>query len=180
MRQSEEPGMHLLPFGETSIPVDATGDLIRHRDVATAVDEEAAVRKALAHPIGSARLRDLAKPGETVALIVNDITRLARTDLMLPPVVDELNAAGIPDDRILVVFALGIHRPQTPQEQRRILGADLYRRLQAVDHDAFDERKLIALGQTSFGNTVEINRRVWERDGVILTGDINYHLIAGY
>ena len=172
--------MHLLPFGETSIPVVVSGDLIRHRDVAAAEDEIAAVRAALARPIGTSRLRDLIKPGETVALIVNDITRLARSELMLPPLIDELNGAGIPDSQITVVFALGIHRGQTPDERRRIIGDDLYQRLRSLDHNAFDEQNLITLGKTSFGNTVEINRRVWECDRIILTGEIIYHLIAGY
>jgi nickel-dependent lactate racemase len=172
--------MHVLPFGETSISVDVSGDLIRHREVATDTDEAAAVRAALADPIGSQRLRDIVKPGETVVLIVNDITRLARSELMLPPLVDELNAAGIPDEQITVVFALGIHRPQTPEERRRILGEELYHRLPSVDHNAFDEPNLVTLSTTSFGNKVEVNRGVMEADRIVLTGEIIYHLIAGY
>jgi len=172
--------MHLLPFGETSIPIDAPGELIRHREVAPVPDEAAAVRQALQHPIGTPRLSEIVKPGERTVIIVNDITRLARSELMLPPLVDELNAAGIPDGDILIVFALGIHRPQTPDERRRILGDDLYRRLRAVDHNAHDEHHLVTIGRTSFGNVVKINREVWEADRIILTGEIIYHLIAGY
>jgi nickel-dependent lactate racemase len=49
-----------------------------------------------------------------------------------------------------------------------------------VDHDAFEESNLTSIGETSFGNRVEINRAVWECDRIILTGEIIYHLIAGY
>lgn len=172
--------MYSLPFGESAIPVDVAGELIRHREIAPYADELGAVREALRNPIGTPPLRDIVKPGEQVALIVNDITRLTRTDLLLPPVVDELNAAGVADENIQVIFALGIHRPQTEDERRRILGDDLHFRLRSVDHDAFDDASLVTIGETSFGNTVEINRRVLDADRVILTGEIIYHLIAGY
>lgn len=172
--------MHSLPFGESALAVHIDGELICHRKTAPVADEIAAVREALRNPIGTPPLRDIVRPGESVALIVNDITRLTRSELMLPPLVDELNAAGIPDERITIVFALGIHRPQTPEERRRIVGDDLYRRLRSIDHDAFDEANLVHIGDTSFGNRVEINRTVWESGRVILTGEIIYHLIAGY
>jgi nickel-dependent lactate racemase len=172
--------MFFLPFGESSLEVLVDGELIRHRDAAPVEDECAAVWEALRNPIGSPAPGEIVKPGERVALIVNDITRLTRSDLMLPPLVETLNRAGIPDKDILVVFALGIHRPQTAAERRRILGDELYRRLESVDHDAFDDANLQAVGTTSFGNLVEINRRVLEADRIILTGEIIYHLIAGY
>ncbi len=169
-----------LPFGEGSLLIRVTGDLIRHREAPAAADEQCAVREALENPIGSPRLCGIVRPGETVALLVNDITRLTRSDLMLPPLIDALNAAGIPDCDILVVFALGVHRAQTEAERRRILGEELFGRLRSVDHDAVDEANLVPVGRTSFGNTVEINRKVWESDRIILTGEIIYHLIAGY
>jgi len=172
--------MFALPYGESELPVKVRGDLIRHREMAPVEDEPAAVREALRNPIGSPPLSNIARKGERVALVVNDITRLTRSDLMLPAVVEELNAAGVPDSDILIVFALGIHRPQTEGERRRILGEELYGRLRSVDHDAYDEANLVTIGRTRFGNTVEINRMVHEADRVILTGEIIYHLIAGY
>jgi nickel-dependent lactate racemase len=175
-----ESSMVSLPFGEGALSVEVTGDIIRHRNVPVAADEQDAVREAIDNPISSPRLGEIVRPGEEVALIVNDITRLTRSDLMLPPLISALNAAGIPDRDILVVFALGIHRAQTQAERRRILGGELFSRLRSVDHDAFDETNLVEAGRTSFGNTVHINRQVWEADRIILTGEIIYHLIAGY
>ncbi|HUQ95720.1 MAG TPA: nickel-dependent lactate racemase [Bryobacteraceae bacterium] len=169
-----------FPFGDGGFAVELEGDLIRHRQMPPLPDEHAAIREALRKPTGTKPLRDIVKPGDSVVLIVNDITRLTRSDLMLPLIVEELNLAGVPDSDILIVFALGIHRPQTPEERRRILGDDLYGRLRAIDHDAYDEANLVPVGSTSFGNTVEINRRVLEADRILLTGEIIYHLIAGY
>ena len=167
-------------WGKRHISLPRTGDLIVPRNVAPVADELLAVEEALAHPIGAPALREIVSPGETVAIVVNDITRLTRTDLLLPPIVRTLNEAGIPDRDIFIVFALGIHRKQTEAEWREIVGDEIAGRLRLYDHDASDDANLVAIGTTSFGNVIEINRRVWEADRIILTGEIIYHLIAGY
>lgn len=160
--------------------MQAAGTLIEPSMGAAVADEAAAVQAALDHPIGTLPLGQIANRGERVAIIVNDITRLTRTDLLLPPIVNTLNAAGIPDSDIFVVFALGIHRLQTDAERRMIVGEEMYRRLRMFDHVSTDDEALVEIGTTSFGNRVEINREVWEADRIILTGEIIYHLIAGY
>ncbi len=168
-----------LPYGKTQLPVSVAGDRIVPRPADPVDDEAAVVRDALRDPIGTAPLRDIVHPGERVAIVVNDITRLTRTDLILPPVIETLNAAGIPDRDIFIVFALGIHRQHTEDEQKLIVGEEIYSRIHCFDHISTDAN-LVEIGTTSFGNRVEINRQVWEADRIILTGEIIYHLIAGY
>jgi nickel-dependent lactate racemase len=143
-------------------------------------NETQAVLEALNQPIGTAPLREIVHAGERVAIVVNDITRLTRTDLILPPVIATLNCAGIPDRDIFIVFALGIHREQTDEERKLIVGEEIHDRIRCFDHISTDDANLVEIGTTSFGNRVEINREVWEADRVILTGEIIYHLIAGY
>src|SRR3970040_1414433 len=75
------------------------------------------IRLALAAPIGSKPLQTLVKPGKSVVIITRDITRPCPSDRMIPPVVDELNRAGIKDEDITVIFALGSHRPHTAEER---------------------------------------------------------------
>ena len=174
MRQLE------LPFGKGRLTVEASGALLEGRVARPIADETAAVQAAIDNPIGTAPLRRIVRQGERVAIIVNDITRLTRTDLLLPPIVNTLNSAGIPDSDIFIVFALGIHRLQTDDERRLIVGDEIYRRLRMFDHVSTDDASLVEIGTTSFGNRVEINREVWEADRIILTGEIIYHLIAGY
>jgi nickel-dependent lactate racemase len=157
-----------------------TGESIEPRAAEPVADETLAVFHALQNPIGTPPLRDIVKAGERVAVIVNDITRLARADLLLPPIVETLNAAGVPDADIFIVFALGIHRRQTGEERRLIVGDAIFRRIRSFDHISTDDASLVEIGTTSFGNRVEINREVWEADRIILTGEIIHHLIAGY
>ena len=132
------------------------------------------------NPIGTPPLRKILHPGERVAVLVNDITRLVYSEVFLPILIDEMNACGIPDRDIFIVFALGLHRQQSAEEQRRIVGEEVARRIALYDHDCRHRENLVALGRTSRGNEVWINRRVYEADRVILTGEIIYHQIAGY
>ncbi len=171
---------HELPYGKGRLPVSVPGETLVPREANRIDDETRAVEEALENPIGCAPLREIARAGERVAIIVNDITRLTRTELMLPPIVKTLNAAGVPDEDIFIVFALGIHRRQTDLERKSIVGEEMFRRIRCYDHIATDDANLMEIGTTSFGNRVEINRQVWEADRIILTGEIIYHLIAGY
>lgn len=169
-----------LPYGMSVLSVAVEGDLLAPRPVEPVADEAGVVRAALRAPIGTPPLADIVRPRERVAIVVNDITRLTRTDLILPPILDELNAAGIPDGDIFIVFALGIHRPQTEDERKLIVGEEVFQRIHCFDHDCRDDSNLVEVGTTRFGNVVEINREVWAADRIILTGEIIYHLIAGY
>src|SRR5579872_377203 len=171
---------HELPYGTTRLAVEVEGDVLLPRAAPALPDETRAVLEALENPIGAAPLRDIVHAGERVAIIVNDITRLTRTDLLLPPIVHTLNGAGVRDDDIFIVFALGIHRRHTVEEQKLIVGEQVFSRIRCFDHISTDDANLVEIGVTSFGNRVEINRAVWEADRIILTGEIIYHLIAGY
>jgi nickel-dependent lactate racemase len=169
-----------LAYGKGHLRLAVAAEAIEPRAAEPVADETGAVYHALDNPIGTPPLREIVKPGERVAIIVNDITRVSRADLLLPPVVDTLNAAGIPDGDIFIVFALGIHRRQTDEERRLIVGDEIFRRIRSFDHISTDDENLVEIGVTSFGNRVEINREVWEADRIILTGEIIHHLIAGY
>lgn len=163
-----------------ALPDGVEWDMLEPRRAEPLPDPRAAVLEALRRPIGSPTLREIVRPEDSVAVLVNDVTRLVRSDVFLPVLISELNAAGVPDDHIFIVFALGIHRKQTAEEQRAIVGDEVARRIRMYDHDCFDRSQLVHIGRTARGNEVWVNRRVREASKVILTGEIIYHLIAGY
>ena len=137
----------------------------------------AAVDYALEHPIGSPRLREIARPGQKVAVITSDISRPLPSYDVLPGVVRELNEAGIPDEDITVVFALGSHRPHTPEEKKRLAGEEIYRRIRCVDSTPDD---CVRTGVSSNGTPFDFTRRVVEADLRIALGNIEFHYFAGY
>lgn len=135
------------------------------------------VERALNHPIGAPVIGDLVKPQMKVCIITSDITRPMPTKIVLPPLIERLNAAGVRDEDITVVFALGSHRNHTEEEKRYLVGDDMFERLNCVDSDPDD---CVRIGVTSAGTTVDIFRVVAEADFRICMGNIEYHYFAGY
>ena len=143
--------------------------------------EEGEVRRALQNPIDAAPLSEIVNKGEKVCIIIGDVTRLwVRYHVLLPPILEELNRGGVPDEDIFIISGTGDHREQTPEEHQVLVGEEVYRRVPVIDHRAQVEEELVTLGTTSYGNEVKINKKVVEADRVVLTGGIVYHFLAGW
>ena len=112
---------------------------------------DADVVHALENPIGSPRLRDIVKPGEKIAIITSDITRPMPTYKVMPALLDELAAAGVDFKDVTLVFALGSHRKQSPEEQKRLAGDMAYGKINVVDSDPED---CVHMGVTANGTPV--------------------------
>jgi len=138
------------------------------------------VLAALEKPIGSKPLSKIVKKGETVAIVVSDYTRSTSADIFLPVLIDKLNKIGVPDKDIFIVFASGTHALQTPEKRKKIVGEEIFKRIEMFDHDCRDEANLVDLGKTSRGTPVKINKRVFDADRKIITGSITYHYFAGF
>lgn len=170
-----------LPYGHTILAVDVpTSDLIGVLSSACDEkpgDETALLRHALAAPIGAPRLRDLVTSRQKIAIVTSDLTRPCPSDRLLPPVLDELRAAGVPDDNVVIVMALGLHRPMTVTEIQSTVGADVCRHVQVINHDPDDT---VRMGTTSAGTPVDLFCPVVEADVRICLGNIEFHYFAGY
>ena len=140
---------------------------------------EELIRESLAKPFGTSTLRGMIQPGEKVAIVTSDMTRYSGSEIYLPILIDELNAIGIPDADIEIIIALGIHRKQTSEEHRKIVGP-VYGRIAVYDHECDDSAELVDLGVTDSGIPVQMNRRVVAADRVIVTGTIGFHYFAGF
>ena len=136
-----------------------------------------AVRWALEHPIGSPRLRELAKPGQKVVIVTSDISRPLPSYDVLPSVLDELYAGGVKREDITVVLALGSHRHHTEEEQRRLVGERCWSEVRVEDSTPED---CVSMGVTSRGTPVDISHTVAEADFRICLGNIEFHYFAGY
>jgi nickel-dependent lactate racemase len=138
------------------------------------------VEEALAHPVQSPSLQEIAaaKGARNAVIIVNDITRPTPYELILPPLLRELNHAGIADREITMVIATGIHRPHTEEDNLGIFGPDICSRYRIINHDC--DNNLISLGSLSNGMELLLNRAVAEADLLITTGVVGLHYFAGY
>lgn len=176
---------YTLAYGETeltfSLPAGKVLQVVEGQPAAAVADVPAAVRQALRQPIGALPLAAVVQPGDSVAIIASDITRQwIRHDLFLPVLLDELNAAGIPDRDIVLVVALGAHRHHTAAEHAATYGAAVVQRVRIEQSHAPHEQDFVSFGTTSRGTPVTINRHVAKADKVIMTGGIVYHMMAGF
>ncbi|MBQ9988149.1 MAG: nickel-dependent lactate racemase [Clostridia bacterium] len=135
------------------------------------------VRRALQEPIGAPLLKDTVKPGQKIVIVTSDITRPIPSYQVLPPVLDELAAAGIPDSDITIVLALGSHRAHTEEEKRRLVGDAVYDRITCIDSDM---DKCVQVGTTPDGTPVDMFEPVVNADVRILLGNIEFHWFVGY
>lgn len=135
------------------------------------------VKRAMENPIASQRLKDIVKSGEKIVIVTSDITRPMPSKVVLPAVIEELNTAGISDDDITIVFALGSHRAHTEEEKKYLVGDEIYNRIKCIDSNSTG---YVHLGVTQNGTPVEINTNVVEADRRICLGNIEYHYFAGY
>jgi len=173
-----------LPYGKTDVCIRVparnllgTIEPIERQGVA---DAKAEVERAIKEPIGSKRLSEMAKPESKVAIVVDDATRKAPSEVMLIPVLAELNAAGVKDENITVIFGCGTHRPVKPEEATALIGAEAVKRVKTISHDC-KTADLVNIGTTkTHGIKVLINRVFAEADVKVLLGDVGFHYYAGY
>jgi nickel-dependent lactate racemase len=173
-----------VPYGKTEIcariPTRNYLGNIEPKEKEGLRDPKAEVARALNEPIGSKRLSELIKPGGKIAIVVNDHTRSTPTSIIMPPLLEELNKAGISDSDVTIIFGCGTHRPPTADEQKAILGEEILHRTKTVSHDC-KAKDHVYLGRTStHGNKVSVNKVFAEADFRILTNNIELHYYAGY
>ena len=162
---------------DVQIPAQNLQAVLLANQIRHARSGEDAVRFALAHPVCSRRLRELAEPGRKTVIITSDITRPLPSCDVLPAVLDELFEAGVRASDITVVLALGSHRRHTEEERRRLVGERVYALVRVEDSDPDD---CIRMGVTANGTPVDITRRVAEAELRIGLGNVEFHYFAGY
>lgn len=172
-----------LAYGRAGLWVDLPEKseltIIEPQYVPGLADEPRALRAALAEPLGTPPLAALAGPQDAVAVVFSDITRPMPNDRVLPVLLAELAAAGVPDEKITLINALGTHRAQTDEELVRMLGQEIVRRYRIVQHDAWDASNLIGVARNRAGHIVRVHRAYAEASVRILTGFVEPHFFAG-
>jgi lactate racemase len=136
------------------------------------------VAAAVAHPIGTAPLRDLARGRRKAVILFDDMTRPTRADQIAPVVVEALLDGGIAPDRISFVCALGAHGALTQVDLRKKLGAAIVERFRVYNHNCYEH--CVFVGTTTRGTPVRINREVMAADLRIGIGGVIAHPNVGF
>ncbi len=141
---------------------------------------DTAIDAAMEQPIASPRLRDLAKATDKVCIVVTDITRACPDDKLLPPLLRELERAGVPDRNITILVGVGMHRPSNDPERRSMLGSTVVERYNVIDHEPQNPDKLVDLGRVVHNVPAIVSKVAMDADLLLATGIVEPHQYAGF
>ena len=140
---------------------------------------DARLDQALAHPIGTPALRQLARGRKDACVVIADITRPVPNATILPPLLRILEEEGIAREEITILVGTGLHRPNEGEELMQLVGAEIAADYRIVNHMARERETLTYLGETSGGAPIWIDALYVEADLKIATSLIEPHLMAG-
>jgi nickel-dependent lactate racemase len=176
--------MYQVPFDKSKLafelPTGWRGTVVESRTIPPIEDVPAAVLEAVTNPTNSPPLCDLAGPGDRVCIVFTDITRSSPDHLLVPPVLAQLEKAGVRDEDITLLCGIGMHRPSTPEEKVAKLGQAVVDRYRVIDNEPQNPDALVDLGTTESGIPLSVNRVAYEADLLIATGIVEPHQYAGY
>ena len=164
------------------LPVGTDVSVIRKRKLAKLPDQHGAIREALGHPTGAPPLAELARGRKSACILICDITRPVPNRLFLRPMIEQMTAAGVPLDRITILVATGLHRPNEGAELEELVGDRwVMTHVRVENHHARNDDDHVDLGITQ-GRAVpiKIDRRFVDADLRIATGLVEPHFMAGY
>jgi nickel-dependent lactate racemase len=175
-----------LRYGQTGLdvrlPPNARATLIGKRALPKLAEPHMAVRDALANPVGARPYDELVRGRRSACILICDITRPVPNHLFLRPLVEGLMDAGVAADRITVLVATGLHRPNEGEELAELVGDPwVIQTVKVVNHFARDAEAHVDFGFTEGRRTpVKLDRRFVEADLRIATGLVEPHFMAGW
>lgn len=153
------------------------------------VNVEQATRESILNPIGMPPIAELVSPGSKVTISFPDRVKggfqaTSHRKTAIPILIEECLKAGVNKKDIKLICSNGLHRKNTIEEIRAILGDQVYNEFnpghQIVNHDSEDWDNLIDLGYDELGDPVIMNREVYESDLAIMIGHVMGNPYGGY
>lgn len=143
-------------------------------------DPHAAIAAALAHPLGTRPLAELAQNRTDACIVICDITRPVPNKLLLPPILHTLEQAGIARGNITILVATGTHRPNVGEELTALVGPEIAGQYRVVNHACKDREAQQFIGTSPNGVPVWLDKTYCQADLKITVGLIEPHFMAGY
>ncbi len=171
---------HLL-CGKETISLDLPENvlLIENKPAKPLENPEKEILRALRDPIGTPPLSKIAKGRDNACIIISDITRPVPNKLILPPMLKTLEEAGIKKEKIIILIATGMHRPNLGDELESMVGKEIMDNYRIENHYCQNNDELREIARIEEA-PIEINKHYLDADLKILTGLIEPHFYAGF
>lgn len=165
---------------EVELPEERVVRCLAYKQANPLADPDSAVRRVLDSPTGTPPLSEIARGRKDACVVISDITRPVPNELILRPLLATLEESGIPRDKILILVATGLHRPNEGEELVEMVGREIAENYRIENHDGRRLDQHAHLGTSPRGVPMHIDRRYVEADLKITTGLIEPHLMAGF
>ena len=173
-----------LEYGRTGLEVELPDrnvvKCLEYTPAQPLLDPVEAVRRSLAAPIGTPPLAKLARGRKDACVVICDITRPVPNEVLLGPILSTLEESGIPREKITILVATGLHRPNLGDELVEMVGPEIAKSYRIENHDGQEQAEHTYLGESPRGVPIWIDTRYVEADLKITTGLIEPHLMAGF
>jgi len=136
------------------------------------------VRAVFENPIDQLPIRTLARNKKEVAILFDDISRPTQIEPIIPYLLEELWEAGVPEEGVRFIAALGAHGALNATAFRKKLGSQVVASFPVYNHNPFENCNF--LGNTSSGTPININSEFMKCDLKIGIGCIVPHGTAGF
>lgn len=143
-------------------------------------DTRKEISRSLTEPVGMARIEEWIKPGQKIAVVIDDISRPTPVHEIFPILFSQLQKIGVEGEQITIIPALGVHRGMEESEILKRTGLERLQGIKWENPNADDQEKQAFLGTTSRGTPVWLNRTAAESDVIISIGCIEPHIIASF
>lgn len=137
------------------------------------------IKAAVTNPSGIASIRESARGKKEVVIIFDDMSRVTRVAGIIPFVLEELAAAGISENKIRFVCALGCHGAHNRLDFNKKLGKEITLRYPVYNHNPFAHCTYVGTTNT-YGTEVYINEEVMKSDFKIAIGLVTPHPASGF
>ena len=174
-----------FPYGKETVSYDFSGERLcgvltsALHDYVPPVSGAELVLRAMASPIGTPPLRELARGKKNVVIIASDHTRPVPSKLIVPSMLREIRE-GNPDAEITILIATGCHRETKKEELVAKFGAEIVAAERIVIHDCADDANLVRIGTLPSGGALVVNRLAAQADLLVSEGFIEPHFFAGF
>ncbi|MDZ7413111.1 MAG: nickel-dependent lactate racemase [candidate division KSB1 bacterium] len=181
MKGTEEIRLHYGREGLLArVPASNLIKVARTKPVPPLADPITVLKEGLANPISAGSLSELSKGKKSACVVICDVTRPVPNKLLLPPILQAIEEAGVPREKITVLIATGTHRPVTGAELKELVGDAVACSYRVVNHNSSAEEEHEYLGRTVGGTEIWVDARYVRSDLKVIVGFVEPHLMAGF
>ena len=172
-----------IPYGKKSLQVEIPDenilDIVKPKELIPPDSAENILKEAIKNPLGTDKISEFVNNNDSIAIVVDDYTRPCPNELLLKPILEELKKIGVSDSNIKIIIATGTHAPPNFEKIKETVGDKIARNYNVVSNDVKNS-EYVSIGNSKFGNKIEVLKEYIESDIKIILGDIVYHYFAGY